>query len=262
MCSSDLLALIAARLPYPTAWALPEPRAEMGAARRCAAALSVPDAPVRLLHWRLEGGETAEEIRGTVATARPDVAVLFGADAAAAEAAAGVVGGEHRTWEEGAPISVIAAGGFHACGDADEWRDPGTPGAVTLTFVGATPETIFPLTVARLPGPFAADAPEARRRLAEMLAAVGSTGTIAVADTVAPTTFRMLDRGLLDLGMVAVPTPPGWPHGLWPIPALHPDVRVWTGKDWRMEDQVHVESPLGAGPPVVTVLRGPERGQG
>lgn len=257
------LALTGARLPFPTPWHLPDPKEGLSAVRRCATALDIPDAPVRLLHWRV-GDAPPDAVTAVLTSAHPDVAVLFGASVEVETAAAGVVGGDRRRWESpGGALTVLASGGLHACGDSDAWSDgEDQPGTSALAFVGAGPETIFPLVVTRLPGPFRPDAAGSRTRVAALVAAIGGRGTVVVADALAPSTFRVLDRGLLDLGLVAIPSPPGWPWHVPLIPALHPDMRVWTGPVWHLDEAGEVDAPTGDGPAVLTVLHGPRREAG
>jgi hypothetical protein len=233
---------------------------------RCAAALRMPEAPVRLLQWTVDPTVGNAAVRAVVAATEADVVVLHGVTEYSQVAGLDDLrGGEQRVvgHERGATY-VLATGGFHPCGDEAEWtNDVGARDGYTLAFVGVPPATIFPLLVTALPGPLAED--YARRiaatteALYDVLGGLQGASTVLVADARAPRTYRSLDARLAGLGLGPVPVPPSWPARLGPVPVLplHPYARVWAGPAWREADARPVVTYTGRFAPVLTELWGP-----
>lgn len=265
------LGLAAMRLPFGGTTAMPPPPAWSGPVSRCAAALRPPTDDFRLLQWTLSGDEDPETVRALVARLAPGVTVLHGApDEGLAAALAAEFGGEHA-WlprPEGG-VALVTTGVFHLCGDANLWGDgQDDPDAATLAFVGVTPETAFPLAIARFPGPREARWAErmeaATASVHAVLGALQAPSTIVVADASAPWTYRHLDGGMAGAGLRAVRVPPDWPAhvgGLRFLP-LHPYDRVWVGPAWTAASSRRVVVDQGARAPILTdfvpAMRAPE----
>lgn len=270
LAAGTVAAFAAVRLPLPIGPASAEPPAWSGPVGRCAAALDAPADPVRLLQWTLDGDEDPATVRAVVAAAEANVVVLHGADTAAVGGALESTGGESRVYPgvDGAPATaIVAAGGFHPCGDTLEWSDAmDTPDGYALTFVGVPPSTVFPLVVARFPGPlapgdWAARMSAATRRVLDVTAGLQGASTVVVAEAPAPRTYRHLDGRMAAVGLGSVPVPPSWPARVGPVPllTLHPYGRMWAGPIWRITRTSRVLAPEGSHAPVLAVLEGPVR---
>ncbi|MDP2316185.1 MAG: hypothetical protein Q8P41_25025 [Pseudomonadota bacterium] len=263
-------ASLGARLPIDVAPAAGVPPAWVGPVNRCAAALKPPADPVRLLQWTLGGGESPEFVRGVVADAAPGVVVLHGvSDPEVVRAVLAEVGGESRFFPPeggGIGLAIVAAGGFHPCGETLAWSEAmDTAYGYTFAFVGVPPATVFPLLVARLPGPLDGGAwsermTAASSRVFSALAGIQGASTVVVADAPAPRTYRTLDTRMAGVGAASVAVPPSWPARLGKVPllTLHPFDRMWIGPIWREAESSRAASPAGLRAPVITVLSGPE----
>lgn len=265
-----LSAAVALRLPFPVAPSAGTPPEWMGAVSRCASALAPPTEPVRLLQWTLTGSEAPDVVQATVAAAGPGVLVLHGVtDPALVDVVLQEVGGESRFYPPdggGTGLAIVAAGGFHPCGEDLEWNEAmDTPYGFTMSFVGVPASTVFPLVVTRLPGPLAGGGWSARMttastRVLNALAGLHGASTVVVADAPAPRTYRTLDERMASVGVASVAVPPSWPARLGGLPliTLHPFDRLWVGPSWT--DAVATRAPARAGlrAPVLTVLHGPQ----
>ncbi|MFN7143147.1 MAG: hypothetical protein ACK4YP_05180 [Myxococcota bacterium] len=263
-------AVAAVRLPLPIVPASAEPPAWSGPVGRCAAALDAPVDPVRLLQWTLDGHEDPATVRAVVAAAEANVVVLHGADPAVVGGALESTGGESRMYPgvDGVPATaIVAAGGFHPCGETLEWSDAmDTPEGYALSFVGVPPSTVFPLVVTRFPGPlppgdWGARMSAATDRVVDAIAGLQGASTVLVADAPAPRTYRHLDGRMAAVGLASVPVPPSWPARVGPVPllTLHPYGRMWAGPIWRVTRTSRVLAPEGTHAPVLAVLEGPRR---
>ncbi len=264
-------ASLAVRLPFGVAPSVGLPPDWIGPVSQCAAALPPPKDPVRILQWTLEGGESPDAVRSVVTAASPAVVVLHGVtDPILVRAVLSEVGGESRFFppDGGATgVAIVAAGGFHPCGEEQEWSEAmDTPYGFTLSFVGAPPSTVFPLLVARLPGPldgidWTERMTRASGRVYEALAGLQGASTVVVADVPAPGTFRHLNGRMASVGLTSVPVPPNWPARLGGVPllTLHPFDRMWAGPLWTQARATRAAASTGLRAPVLTVLAPPDR---
>lgn len=234
---------------------------------RCAAALRMPEAPVRLLQWTLDPTVDNAAVRAVVAATEADVVVLHGVTEYAQVAGLDDLrGGEQRVVGHATGATyVLATGGFHPCGDNAEWTTDVGPGdGYTVAFVGVPPATIFPLVVTALPGPLAEDyagrMAATTGALYDVLGGLQGASTVLVADARATRTYRTLDVRLAGLGLGTVPVPPTWPARLGPVPflTLHPYARVWAGPAWREASARQVATYVGRFAPVVAEMWGPQ----
>jgi hypothetical protein len=235
---------------------------------RCAAALSPPADDVRILQWTLDGTEAASQVRAVVGGAAPGVVVLYGvSDEELVGAVLDEVGGESRFFppEGGSPgLAIVAAGGFHPCGETLEWTDGmDSPYGYTLAFVGVPDSTVFPLLVTRFPGPldtsgWAERMNASTQRVYELVAGLQGASTVVVADAPAPRTYRALDRRMASAGVSTVAVPTSWPARVGGVPmlTLHPYDRVWVGPSWASATSARAAAPAGGRAPVLTVLSG------
>ncbi len=265
LIGGGVTAVAVARLPRDVSSATREPPDWTRPVGRCMTALKPPEGRVRILTWTLDAGVGVAPVMDVVRAARPDVAVLHDvADPAIVAAVLEFVGGEaqfHSSPLRKGGIAVIAAGGFHPCGDAVEWEDLDAGSGASLAFVGVPPATIFPLLVTRLPGPLDGagwvDAlPEARGKLADLVGGLETLSLVLVADAQAPRNSKLLDGRMAALGLSTVPVPPSWPAriGSVPLVTLHPYDRAWVGDHWRMEAARRVAATVGTRAPILTVL--------
>ncbi len=232
------LASLAARLPRPGPEPAGEPPAVAARLAECARSLGLPEGPFRLVQWHLgpdAGLDAAEEILAV----EPDVVVIVGSTpVAVVDRVQDALGGESKRIDtpEG-PVTVLARGVFHACGDGDAWTDAPVDGVATaITFVGVSAGVTVPLLVARLPSPldnpaWASRAARARARLRATIDAIGSSLAVVAIDGVMPSPTRRLEATLLAAQLMPVRPPPTWPgHPL--VPALHPFDQPWHAAAW------------------------------
>ncbi len=261
-------AVVSVRLPFGVSPSRGLPPEWSTAVHRCAAALSPPADDVRILQWTLDGTEAASQVRAVVGGAAPGVVVLYGiADEELVGAVLDEVGGESRFFppEGGSPgLAIVAAGGFHPCGETLEWTDGmDSPYGYTLAFVGVPDSTVFPLLVTRFPGPldtsgWAERMNASTQRVYELVAGLQGASTVVVADAPAPRTYRALDRRMASAGVSTVAVPTSWPARVGGVPmlTLHPYDRVWVGPSWASATSARAAAPAGGRAPVLTVLSG------
>jgi hypothetical protein len=257
-------ATLSARLPYPTTPPELAPPEWTGSVHRCAAALDMPSAPVRVLQWTLDGIEDDTAVVAAVRNAAPDVVVLHGVQSTAlVDSLRESLGAEARVHggppERGA-TAVLATGGFHPCGDQDEWTVD-DPHGLSLHFVGVPPTTVFPLVVTSFPGPFGdwEHRADTMQRTLEVLSGLQGASTVVVADARSPRASRDLGLEFGRIGLASVPVPPSWPAQLGGLPllTLHPFTRVWLGPIWRLLRAQRVRATDGLFAPVMVELTGP-----
>ncbi|MBM4393045.1 MAG: hypothetical protein FJ090_18110 [Deltaproteobacteria bacterium] len=231
---------IAVRLPRPG----PEPGGEppVVAARlaECARGLALPEGPVRLVQWHL-GDDAGLDAADKILAVEPDVVVIVGpAASAVVERVQDGLGGESKRVDtpEG-PVTILARGVFHACGDGDAWTDAPVDGAATvIAFVGVAPGITVPLLLARLPSPLGpvgwdARAARARARLRATVDALASSLAVVLVDGVLPSPARRLEAGMRAAQLDPVRSAPTWPsHAL--VPPLLPFDRAWYAGAWNL----------------------------
>lgn len=264
----SFVAAVCVRLPFVVAPSAGTPPEWIGAVSRCAASLKHPTEQVRLLQWTLSGNEPLEVVHEAVAAAAPGVVVLHGvSNPALVGVVLEEVGGESRFYPPdggSTGLAIVSAGGFHPCGQELEWNEAmDTPYGFTLSFVGVPPSTVFPLLVARLPGPldgvdWSARMTTASSRVFDAVAGLRGASTIVVADAPAPRTYRNLDTRMAGVGVATVAVPPTWParFGGVPLLTLHPFDRMWVGPTWTRAEATRAVARAGARAPVLTVLYG------
>ncbi len=208
--------------------------------RKCARALELPSAPVRVLSWT--PGAVGAEVLTAIADAAPDVVILrahlSGGEVDALRAAVG--GASVQLGGDREPTWVFANGVFDTCGPSDHWLDRPAPGAeLGAVFVHLRGGTRLPILTARLPPPRLV----ARwaRHLADTRAALHATAntlesSLVVVAVDAPFALGSprLTRSLLDAALLPMVRGPNWPGG--PLP-LHSFDQVWAAEAWRSGEQ-------------------------
>ncbi len=233
-------ASVAVRLPRPGLEPAEDPPADAAHLAACARALSLPEGPLRLVQWHL-GSQAGLDAAQTILDVEPDVVVLVGpVPTPVVDRVQDGLGGETKRIDtpEG-PVTVLARGVFHACGDNDAWVDAPVDGVATvIAFVGVAPGVTVPLIVARVPSPldtpdWEARAARARARLRATVDALGSSLAVVTVDGLLPSPARRLEASMFAAQLAAVRPAPTWPsHSL--VPALLPFDRAWFADAWQL----------------------------
>jgi hypothetical protein len=237
----------------------------IGRVQDCANDALPVDAPIRVLLWQPDPGESVEaQVRDVVAE-HPHVVVMeHDVNEEVATALADQLDGEGKLIDGG--LAIVVKGVFSYCSgrtvagtqasEEDIWEAM-LPAAgnrtakLVVAFPGIEGVGVFPLIVVRLdePGtvsewrswPHRLD--EGARIVSAVAHTVGSGRLIVLGDFEAPTTFRHVAGYLAGAGLTEAVGPPTWPAQIGPIPFLpvHSLDRVWLGDAWAVTDSRALE---------------------
>lgn len=254
------------RIPASPAVAQHEPPLWGRAVQSCASMLSAPNASVDFLQWTLSDGTPEADVRHAVTIIDPDVVVLFNlADPGVLETMVEEEGGEAHFYPPqaaGGGFGVYTRGAFQICGEADEWTEAlDSAGGYAVSFVGLVGDLVFPLVVARFPGPLVAGdfgtvLRSASTRVTDALDVLDVPGVVLLADAPVTSTYRDLLGSIRGTGLVSVPSPPNWPAHLGRLRLLpvHAYDRAWAGPGWTTVASRRIGVASGTRAPVWTRL--------